>query len=312
MRFLNIALNVIFIFAFFSSAKSQNNSFTYRWEKVDGINIFYRMAGDSSKPAIIFFHGTPSSSIMYQDLMRLLANDFFLIAPDYPAHGYSDTPSPETYSYTFDNIANTMDKFIQALGINSYSIFMQDYGAPVGFRIAIKHPEKINALLIQNGNAYIEGFPEAQDENGELQTYWRNKNKKYEEEWMTYYANLKLASAGKWKLPISVNPDRRALDIAVMQKPGTLEIFRDLWYDYGNNVKSYPLWHEYLRKYHPPTLIMWGKKDTFFTTPGALAYLKDVPDAEVHLLNGGHWAATDTNMDEIADLIIHFFKNFKK
>ena len=188
---------------------------------------------------------------------------------------------------------------------------MQDYGSPVGFRIAMSHPEKIRALIIQNGNAYMDGFPEAQDPNGELQQYWSNRNKKYEKDWIDYYYKANSLPVSQWKLDSTTNPDRRALDAAVMLKPGRLELFMKLWYDYGNNVKSYPLWHQYLKRYQPPVLITWGKEDTYFTVPGALAYLKDVPKAEVHLLNGGHWAVAEKNTGEIAELIASFFKREK-
>lgn len=247
------------------SAVAQNR-ITYHWQDVDGVNIFYRKAGDPSKPALVLFHGTPSSSIMYQDLIRLLKDDFYLIAPDYPAHGYSDTPAPAAYSYTFENITKTMDAFLAKIGVNHYSIYMQDYGAPVGFRLALLHPDRVEALVIQNGNAYMEGFPLAQDENGDLQKYWKDKNKAFEKEWMDFYSSLKLAGAGTWRHGESVSPDRRALDVAVMQKPGTLEIFRDLWFDYGNNVKAYPTWQAYLKQYQPPTLVMWGFLQNKFKT----------------------------------------------
>lgn len=307
LRYKKIVV-AFFVFIFCQSAAQD---ITYHWEKVNEVHIFYRKAGNPANPALVLFHGTPSSSIMYQDLMRLLKDRFYLIAPDYPAHGYSETPSPNSYAYTFENIATTMTALLNQVGVTKFSMFMQDYGAPIGFRIAVKNPERIESLIIQNGNAYLEGFPLAQDAAGELQTYWKNKNSNFEKEWMEYYKSIKLASADKWRYGSSVNPDRRALDVAVMQKPGTLEIFRDLWFDYGTNVKSYPVWQEYLRKHQPPVLITWGKQDTFFTTPGALAYLKDVPKSEIHLLNADHWAATDTHYHEIAELIKGFWQNLK-
>lgn len=303
-------LTVIIESGMLMPARSQSNEPCYQWEKVNGINIFYRKAGNPANHAIVLLHGFPSSSIMYEDLIRLLGNDFFLIAPDYPAHGYSDAPSPEMYRYTFENITNTMDSLLEKLGIHKYSLFMQDYGAPVGFRLAVKHPERIEALIVQNGNAYMEGFPEAQDPNGELQQYWKDKNKKYEDNWINYYREANAGTPDQWKLNPCVNPDRRVLNASVMLKPGRLAIFMDLWFDYGNNVKSYPLWHAYFAKYQPPMLITWGKEDTYFIVPGALAYLHDLPKAEIHLLNGGHWAASEANAGEIeiAQLIKSFFE----
>lgn len=290
------------------NAIAQTNEFSYHWANINGLKIFYRTAGDPHHKVIVLLHGFPSSSIMYQGLMQELKNDFYLVAPDYPAHGYSEVPSPANYPFTFDNISNTMDLLLNQLGIHKYSLFMQDYGAPVGFRLAIKHPENIEALIVQNGNAYMEGFPEAQDINGELQQYWRDKNKKYEADWIDSYRKASQIPADERHLEAGINPDIKMRNSEIMLKPGRLELFMQLWFDYGNNVKSYPLWHQYLKKYQPPVLITWGKEDTYFTVPGALAYLQDVPKAEIHLLNGGHWAATDNNTAQIAELIKSFYK----
>jgi len=287
---------------------SMSQSIVYHWMTVDSLNIFYRQAGDPAKPVIVLLHGFPSSSVMWQGLMEDLKDDFFLIAPDYPAFGYSDMPDRSKYKYTFDNIANTMDKFIFQLGLKKYSLMMQDYGAPVGFRIALKHSERIEALIVQNGNAYMDGIPEAQDEKGELQTWWRDRNKTYEKTLDDSYASLQMPNAGEWKNRGAwVNPDRRMIDRALLKRPGVVEINKDLWFNYSTNVASYSLWQKYLRDHQPPTLITWGKNDTGFIVPGALAYLRDVPNAEVHLLDGGHWAATEENTGEIAQLIRTFF-----
>jgi pimeloyl-ACP methyl ester carboxylesterase len=291
-----------------NSCFGQMDDCSYHWQTVNGLKIFYRTAGNPQNPTIVLLHGFPSSSIMYQDLMQLLKKDFYLIAPDYPAHGYSEVPPANSYPFTFDNISNTIDALLNQLGVHHYSLFMQDYGAPVGFRLAILHPERIDALIIQNGNAYIDGFPEAQDPNGELQQYWHNKNKKYEQDWVAYYTKASLVLPEEKNLPAQVNPDRRNMDAEVMLKPGRLELFMQLWFDYGNNVKSYPLWHSYLKKYQPPVLITWGKDDSYFTVAGALAYLKDAPKAEIHLLNGGHWAVTENNIEQISELIKSFFQ----
>jgi pimeloyl-ACP methyl ester carboxylesterase len=293
-----------------SSAIAQPGDVSYHWENVNGLKIFYRAAGTAGHPVIVLLHGFPSSSIMYQGLMQSLKKDFYLIAPDYPAHGYSAVP-PANYPFTFDNISNSVDLLLNKLGIHKYSLFMQDYGGPVGFRLALKHPENIQALIIQNANAYMEGFPEAQDPNGELQQYWRDKNSRYENNWIAYYRKANIVELSDTELDSTINPDKRALDAIVMLKPGRLELFMQLWFDYGNNVKSYPAWHQYLKKYQPPVLITWGKGDNYFTVPGALAYLQDVPKAEIHLLNGGHWAVTDTNTGQIAQLIESFFSNHK-
>ncbi len=288
--------------------KCQEHRPTYHWQEVDSVGIFYRKAGNPEHPVLVLLHGTPSSSVMYQELMELLLDDFYLIAPDYPAHGYSDSPPASTYRYTFENISMTIRQLLSLLGIEKYSLYMQDYGAPVGFRMAVAAPQKIDRLIIQNANAYLEGFPQAQDNQGVLQTYWRTRDAQYEKDWVGFYSSLQPATAGKWRHGPKVNPDRRALDIAVMQRPGTLALFQELWFDYGNNVKDYPKWQEYLRENQPPALVLWGKEDVFFTIPGAVAYLNDLPRAEVHLLNGGHWLATDDNPIMVAGLITAFFK----
>jgi pimeloyl-ACP methyl ester carboxylesterase len=304
-----IVFCILFILMSLSeNCQAQYDHFSYHWANINGIKIFYRAAGDPKHPAIILLHGFPSSSIMYEGLMQLLKRDFYLIAPDYPAHGYSEVPSRPDYSLTFDHISNSIDSLLIQLDIHKYSLFMQDYGGPVGFRLALKHPKNIEALIIQNANAYMEGFPEAQDSVGELRQYWRDKNKKYETDWINYYKNANLLPPEVWYKDSTINPDKRSFNAAIMLKPGRLELFMQLWFDYGNNVKSYPLWHAYLKQYQPPVLITWGKEDTYFTVPGALAYLKDAPGAEIHLLNGGHWAATENNTDEIASLIISFYK----
>ncbi len=308
--FKRIILGLL-VFLISNNCITQPIDFSYHWENVNGLKIFYRSAGKPGKPVIVLLHGFPSSSVMYQGLMQLLKDDFYVIAPDYPAHGYSEVPAIENYPFTFDNISNSIDQLLNKLGINKYSLFMQDYGGPVGFRLALKHPQNIQALIIQNANAYIEGFPEAQDPNGELQQYWHTKNKTYENNWIAYYRNANSISPWDKNLSPNINPDKRALDADVMLKPGRLELFMQLWFDYGSNVKSYPAWHQYLKKYQPPVLITWGKKDTYFITAGAMAYLKDVPDAEIHLLNGGHWAVTDDNTEQIAALIKSFFNNHK-
>lgn len=286
---------------------AQTEDITYHWATIDGIKVFYRTAGIPQKPAIILLHGFPSSSIMFQDLINLLKKDFYLVAPDYPGHGYSGLP-PDSYKFTFDNISKTVYKLLQSLKIQKYSLFMQDYGSPVGFRLAMMHPESIRALVIQNANAYIDGFPEAKDAEGELRQYWRTKDAKYEKKWIDYYRMAITLPAEQRNSDPNVSPDRRTMDAAIMLRPGRLELFMQLWYDYGNNVKDYPLWHQYLRLNKPHVLVTWGKDDTSFTVPGAIAYLQDVPKAEIHLLNGGHWAVAEHNTGEIAEIMISFFK----
>lgn len=300
-----IALTVLFLAAN-SFSQSSYNRIENKFEKVEGINIFYREAGSANMPTVVFLHGTPSSSFMYQQLIYNLAENFHCISPDYPGFGFSDSPAMSKYDYTFENIANTLDKFLTQLGLDKYSFYMQDYGAPFSFRLALKHPEKIIALITQNGNAYLDGFPLAQGPQSELMKFWNSNNPKDKEDFNKDYKNFPIPSSENWKFSPKDSPDRRLIDAYHMKVPGKVDLRYHLWHDYGSNVQMYPKWQEYLRTYQPPVLVVWGKEDKFFTTPGAIAFLKDVPKAEVHLLNAGHWASVE-EPELIAELIKSFF-----
>ncbi|HEY9045493.1 MAG TPA: alpha/beta hydrolase [Ohtaekwangia sp.] len=261
----------------------------YKTIAVDGLNIFYREAGDPSKPLIVLLHGFPSSSHMYRDLITDLADRYHLIAPDYPGFGNSDMPARDKYSYTFDNLSVTIEKFIDALQLKKFSLYIQDYGSPVGYRIAVRRPELIRSLIIQNANAYEEGLGPALEDG---KRFWANRNTETENamRWILSLDGTKLQYLDGTENPEKISPDAYHYDQYFLERPGNKEIQLDLLYDYQNNLTLYPVWQKYLRDNQPPTLITWGKNDALFTGNGALAYKKDLPQAEVHLLNTGHFA----------------------
>jgi len=279
----------------------------YDYETVNGIKIFYREAGDTTKPKIVLLHGFPSSSHQYRNLIEDLANDYHLIAPDYPGFGSSDFPSPEQYSYTFDNIADTVDTFLEQKGFNKFSIFIQDYGAPIGFRIATEHPERIETLIVQNGNAYEEGVDA--ETWAPVTKFWKNgRDAEYEK---TLIANVFSVEGLKWQYthgtrhPEKILPDNWLLDHQSMSRPGMHDAQIGLLYDYRNNVAKYPEWQAYMRRYQPPALIVWAKNDAYFPVPGAEGYLRDLKDVDYNILDTGHFA-----LEEDGDLIASHIRSF--
>ncbi|MCI2256479.1 alpha/beta hydrolase [Domibacillus sp. PGB-M46] len=260
----------------------------YKTVSINDINIFYREAGSTSNPTILLLHGFPSSSHMYRNLITKLMDEYHIIAPDYPGFGNSDQPEMDEFEYTFDSLAQLLNDFIQKLKLDKFSIYVHDYGAPVGFRIATKHPERIQAIITQNGNAYEEGLLSAWNP---IRTYWENPTEENKN-------NLKaLLSVDFTKYqyiqgtrnPDRISPDAWNMDQFVLDRPDNKEIQLALFFDYRNNLKQYPNWQEYFRTYQPPTLVAWGKNDIFFGPEGALAYQKDLKDCGVHLLNTGHF-----------------------
>lgn len=280
----------------------------YGTEKVDGLDVFYREAGNpkTDKPALVLLHGFPHSSHQYREVLAELGDDFYLIAPDYPGYGDSSFPSVDEYTYTFDNIAETMDKFLIQRGLDNYVLMIQDYGAPIGFRIATKHPEKVAGFVVMNGNAYEEGI--AKEGWGPVLEYWKTKDPELEK---TIIENVFSDEALKWQYthgtrnPESINPDSWNLDIAKFARPGQHRMQLDMFYDYQNNIKKYPEWQQYLRDNQPPMLIVWGKNDAFFPEPGAEAYKRDVKDIDYNILDTGHFA-----LEEDAPFIINKMRNF--
>ncbi|GGN12750.1 hydrolase [Dyadobacter beijingensis] len=266
-----------------------NQSISYKFQQVNGLKLFYREAGDPSRETIVLLHGFPTSSHMYRNVLQSLSDEFHLIAPDYPGFGYSDFPSPDEFAYTFDNIAQVLGQFLENLGVSSYTLMIQDYGAPLGFRIATAHPERIRALLVQNGNAYEEGLS---DGFAPSRLFWQNRTPDTERP----MRGLLTQESIQWQYTFgarnaeNINPDNWHLDYARMSRPGNDRAQLDLLFDYQNNLALYPKWQQYLRDHQPPTLITWGIKDPFFPEPGAKAYLRDLKNAEYHPYDTGHFA----------------------
>jgi pimeloyl-ACP methyl ester carboxylesterase len=275
---------------------------------VDGVRIFYREAGPENAPALLLLHGFPSSSFMYRELMPRLADRWRVIAPDYPGFGDSDFPPPAEYEYSFAQLTRTVDKFTAVLGLREYALYIQDYGAPIGLRLALAHPERVTALIVQNGNAYEEGLSGAWDP---LKAYWRDPSPRHREQlrgWLTPEGIRQQYVAGVSESELArFAPDGWTLDWARLARPGNIDVQIGLFGDYQSNVSLYPRFQEFLRQRRPPTLIVWGRHDPFFTEAGARAYLRDVPDAELHLLDAGHFAL-ETRGGQIAALMRDFLR----
>lgn len=277
---------------------------------VDGQTIFYREAGDKEKPTILLLHGFPTSSHMFRNVIPALADKFHLVAPDYPGFGYSSMPLVDTFEYTFDHLAEIMDKFVTQIGLERYSLYVMDYGAPVGYRIAVKHPEKIEALIVQNGNAYDEGLGEFWEP---LRAYWSDpteKNKNALKKFLTLEATKWQYTHGV-KDENAISPDNWIHDQMLLDRPGNNEIQLQLFYDYKSNPPLYPQWQEYFRKYQPPTLVVWGRNDIIFPKEGAIPYQRDLENVQIHLLNTGHFALEEDG-EQIAELISRFLLTNRK
>lgn len=282
---------------------------SYGWQAVEGVNLFFREGGPATAPTVIFLHGNPSSSIMYQELMEHLAESksIHVLAVDYPSFGYSDAPDHQAYRYTFDHLAATVAKFLAARGIERYALYMQDYGVPIGFRLLTEDPGRITALMVQNGVIHLDGFPAAQDARGELRQHWLKRNPAVDKRRTEYFNSLTFPSASTWMESDRLNPDAVLLMLESERRRGVIEARNDLWFDYGTNVARYPAWQAILRRTAVPMLILWGSRDDFFTTPGALAYLRDAPQAEVHILDTVHFATLE-NPDEVVPLVYGFLR----
>ncbi len=276
----------------------------YKSAKIDGVEIFYREAGAKDAPVILLLHGFPTSSQMFRNLIPLLADSYHLIAPDYPGYGFSEMPERTKFSYSFDNYADIVDKLTRQIGTNRYALYVMDYGAPVGFRLAARNPDRVTALIIQNGNAYDEGLLTFWDP---IKAYWKTGAAK-EREALRF---LTQAKATLWQYTNGVpdtslvSPDARTLDQALMDRPGNAEIQLDMLYDYRSNPPLYPRWQAYFRAHQPPTLIVWGKNDEIFPPPGAWPYKRDLPKVEIHMIDTGHFAL-ETHAAEIAAYMREF------
>jgi pimeloyl-ACP methyl ester carboxylesterase len=283
---------------------------TYNYIEVNDVKLFYREAGDPSKPTIVLLHGYPSSSHSYRNLIPMLANHYHIIAPDNLGSGYSDHPNPDTTTYTFDLLADYTDALLEQLNIDNYIMYMQDFGAPVGYRMMMKNPKRISALIVQNANAYLDGLtPKRQD-------FFRNAQQdtsQTEVDFLYSITSREVTINKQYLFDIdSVNykiqsPDAWTHDLSFLQKPSDRYIQVQLFQDYYTNLLSYPTWQKMLKETQPKTLIVWGAKDLKFNANGAKAYLRDLPNAELHLLDAGHFAVEEKTSD-VAELILKFLK----
>jgi pimeloyl-ACP methyl ester carboxylesterase len=278
----------------------------HRTVKVDGMNIFYREAGHADAPVVLLLHGFPTSSHMFRNLIPALADRYHVIAPDYPGYGQSDMPDRTKFAYTFDRIAEVVGALLDQLGVSRFAMYVMDYGAPVGWRLALEHPERVTGLIVQNGNAYEEGLKESWDP---IKAYWADGSD------ASRQALMKLVAPEMTKLQYThgvtdvsrISPDNWVHDQALLDRAGNSDIQLDLIYDYRTNLPLYPVVQAYFRDYQPPTLIVWGKNDVIFPAAGAYPYERDLPEAEFHLLDTGHFAFED-KADEMVPLIRDFLE----
>lgn len=276
----------------------------YRTAQIDGVNIFYREAGAAGAPVVVLLHGFPTSSHMFRNLIPELAGRYHVIAPDYPGYGQSDAPDHKTFKYTFDHFGALVGGLLEHLGVQRHALYVMDYGAPVGWRLALKHPERVSALIIQNGNAYVEGLREFWDP---IKAYWADGSEAHRKALLSL-VSLKttifqythgVADATR------ISPDNWVHDQALLDRPGNSDIQLDLFYDYRTNLPLYPAVQAYFRKYQPPTLIVWGKNDFIFPAEGAYPYKRDLTDLQFHLIDSGHFVLED-KADEVVPLIQQF------
>ena len=279
---------------------------TFQHATVRGLRIFYREAGSKASPTIVLLHGFPSSSHMFRDLIPQLADNFHVIAPDYVGFGYSDAPDAGKFDYTFDNLASHIEELLfGVLDLKKFTIYVQDYGAPVGYRIAFKHPDAIEGIVVQNGNAYVEGIGAAFDP---MKPFWANRNPETERpvrDLLKKETTIFQYTHGVKDVSL-ISPDSYTMDQLFLDRPDNDAIQLNLLHNYQSNLALYDGWHKFFRSKQPKTLIVWGKNDPFFTVEGAQAYLRDIPKAELHLLDTGHFALEDSH-EFIAQQILKFF-----
>ncbi len=294
-------------------AIAQRPAVLHKTAKIGDLDIFYRESGPKDAPAILLLHGFPTSSQMFRNLIPALGDEYHVVAPDYPGYGHSSMPARDKFAYTFDNLAKVIDEFTEKLGLTRYALYVQDYGAPVGYRLAVKHPDRITAIVVQNGNAYDEGLDN--EFWKPIKAYWNEPKSKEKRDAIR---NLVTYEATRWqymtgaKNPELVSPDGAAHDQFLLDRKGNDEIQLDLFLSYGSNPPLYPSWQAYFREHQPPVLIAWGKNDQIFPPAGAEPYKRDLKTLEFHLLDAGHFAL-ETNGDEIAKLMRDFLgKHVKK
>jgi pimeloyl-ACP methyl ester carboxylesterase len=282
----------------------------YKTARIGDLDIFYREAGREGAPVLLLLHGFPTSSNMYRNLIPRLATSFHVIAPDYPGYGQSSMPPRDKFTYSFEKLTDIVDALLQRLKIDKFSLYVMDYGAPVGYRLALRRPEQVEALIVQNGNAYTEGLLGFWDP---IKKYWNDPKKENREA----LRSLVAPEATRWQYQNGVgdasllDPTAWAVDQVGLDRPGNAEIQLDLLYDYRTNVPLYPAFQDFFRRYKPPTLIVWGKNDAIFPAAGAAPYKRDLPDVETHLLDTGHFAL-ETHGEEIAGRIEAFLLRKKE
>jgi len=328
-RVISLLLLIAFSIAFIdSTARAENASgVAYRTVTIEGVDIFYREAGDPRRPTILLLHGFPTSSHMFRDLITELADEYHLVAPDYPGYGFSSMPAVDEFDYSFDNVARIIEQLVDTIGLDRFSLYLMDYGAPVGFRIAASQPERIDTLIVQNGNAYVEGIDnnfwepireywkdrDAIDK-GLDNAFWKNVKAAYKQPQMSNDDALRFLvtlGATKWQYTNgvpnveAVSPDTWGHVQPLLDREGNQDIQLQMFYSYGSNPPLYPEWQEYLRENQPPTLIVWGKHDEIFPPAGAEPYKRDLENLEYHLIDTGHFAL-ETHGQEIADLMRDF------
>jgi pimeloyl-ACP methyl ester carboxylesterase len=278
----------------------------YRTIKIDDLDVFYREAGDPGNPALVLLHGFPASSFMFRHLIELVSDQFHVIAPDYPGFGHSDAPHPSRFAYTFDHLTDIVERLTENLGLRRYGLYLQDFGGPVGFRLASRHPERIAFLVIQNANAYEEGLPDSFW--APLRTLWSDPSAENRE---AIRSGGISAAALEWNYvhgvsdPTRIDPDSWLLQSTLLNRPGNKDAMLDLLYDYRTNPLLYPDWHDYFRAHQPPALIVWGKNDEIFPEAGAHPFRDDLPDADINILDTGHFA-----LEDHADIIARHIKRF--
>lgn len=303
---MKLTILTAYLIMFFSMMNAHaNGPVSYHTVRIDNLNIFYREAGPKDAPVILLLHGVPSSSRMYQPLLESsLTDKYRLIAPDFPGFGHSSWPSPKEFSYTFDNLAKVTKEFTKALNLNSYTLFLHDYGGPVGMRMAVTEPDKVDAIIIQNAVSHEEGLSPIW---AARRAFWQDRAT-HEEAFRKSFLSLETTRnrhLGSSPHPERIDPDTWTDEYYFLTQPGQADIQTELFYDYQNNVKAYPSWQKWLQDHQPHLLVMWGRYDPSFTVAGAEAYRKDVPGAEVNILDAGHFA-----LDEQAPEVIRLMEAF--
>ena len=276
---------------------------------VDGVNIFYREAGDRNNPSLLLLHGFPTSSVMFKNLMVALSDKFYLIAPDYPGFGFSAFPGTSDFEYSFENISAYINRFTDAVNLKSFTIYLHDYGCPIGLRICVNNPEKIERIIVQNGNAYIEGIGPQWDE---IRDYWENPSEEKKQNVTAFLSEdgikMQYMAGLSEELLTRVSPESWILDWERMRRSGNIDMQFELNCTYKSNFEMFPVFQEYFRMHQPPALIIWGKHDVFFDVAEASCYKRDLPEAEIHILDGGHMAL-ETNFNDVLDIISSFMSS---